>query len=298
MRKGMMPANSKFLSEDSFSVNTREWGWKSYDGVEMYAQSWEPEENPKAVVCLVHGLGEHSGRYAHVGKAFTDAGFALAGFDLRGHGKTVGPRGHIPSLAAAMEDIQLFRQQMEERYPGLPQFLYGHSLGGFLVLAYATFKSNTLKGVIATGPALRTPVLEQKFKIGLAKALGSLMPTMTVPSGLEVPLISSNPQVVRAYQEDPLVHGVGTLAATRMALDAIEWAFTHAPDFPAPLLLLHGSEDKLAYPHGSQEFSDLVPKNCTLKIWDGLYHEIHNEPEQGEVFAFTIDWMNAQLRKK
>lgn len=274
-----------------------EWAWESHDGLEMYAQSWEPEEKAKAVVCLVHGLGEHSGRYAHVGEAFAEAGFALAGFDLRGHGKSGGPRGHIPSLAAVMGDIQLFCQQLEERYPGLPQFLYGHSMGGFLVLAYATFKSNTLRGVIATGPALRTPVLEQKFKMGLAKALGSLMPAMTIPTGLEDQFISRDPQVVQRYREDPLVHDVGTLAAARMGLDAVEWAFAHAPEFPVPLLLLHGSEDKLAYPHGSQEFADLVPGNCTLKFWDGLYHEIHNEPEQNEVLAFMIDWMNSQLRK-
>lgn len=279
-------------------MNTRKWNWKSHDGSEMFAQSWAPEEKPKAVVCLVHGLGEHSGRYAHVGEAFAEAGFALAGFDLRGHGKSSGPRGHIPSLAAVMGDIQLFCQQLEERYPGLPQFLYGHSMGGILVLAYPTFKSNTLRGVIATGPALRTPVLEQKFKISLAKALGSLMPTMTIPTGLEVQYISRDSQVVQKYREDPLVHEVGTLAAARMGLDAVAWAFTHAPDFPVPLLLLHGSEDKLAYPRGSQEFADLVPNDCTLKFWDGLYHEIHNEPEQNEVFAFIFDWMNTQLRKK
>jgi acylglycerol lipase len=277
-------------------MNTRDWKWTSHDGLEMYAQVWEPEENPKAVVCLVHGLGEHTGRYAHVGKAFAEEGFALAGFDLQGHGKSSGPRGHIPSLATVMGDIQLFCQQLEERYPGIPQFLYGHSMGGFLVLAYATFKSNTLRGVIATGPALRTPVLEQKFKIGLAKVLGSFMPTMTISTGLEVSFISRDPQVVRAYQEDPLVHGMGTLAAAQMGLDAVDWAFAHAPDFPVPLLLLHGSEDKIAYLHGSQEFANLVPSNCTLKFWEGLYHEIHNEPEQKEVFAFMIDWMNSQLQ--
>ena len=298
MQKVRKLVNSKSRLESNSIMKTREWTWKNHDGQEMYAQSWEPEETAKAVVCLVHGLGEHSRRYAHVGEAFAKAGFVLAGFDLRGHGKSSGPRGHIPSLEAVMEDIQLFCRQLEEHYPGLPQFLYGHSMGGFLVLAYATYKSNTLSGVIATGPALRTPVLEQKFKIGLAKALGSLMPAMTIPSGLEVALISRDPQVVQKYRDDPLVHEVGTFAAARMGLDAVEWAFAHAHEFPVPLLLLHGSEDKLAYPRGSQEFADLVPNDRTLKIWDGLYHEIHNEPEQVEVFAFMIDWMNSQLRKK
>lgn len=107
-----------------------EWGWESNDGLKMYAQSWEPEESPKAVVCLVHGLGEHSGRYAHVGKASTEAGFALAAFDLRGHGKSGGPRGHTPSFDAFMNDIEGFQKQLDKRFSNLPRFLYGHSLGG------------------------------------------------------------------------------------------------------------------------------------------------------------------------
>ena len=97
-------------------MKTRDWGWESTDGLDMFAQSWEPEKNPKAIVSLVHGLGEHSGRYAHVGKAFTDSGFALAGFDLRGHGKSGGPRGHIPSFNAFMEDIDIFQKQVDDRF--------------------------------------------------------------------------------------------------------------------------------------------------------------------------------------
>ena len=99
-------------------MKMREWGWKSADGLEMFAQSWEPDETPRAVVCLVHGLGEHSGRYAHVGKAFVEAGFVLTGFDVRGHGKSGGPRGHTPSYDALMDDIDLFIYLVANRYPG------------------------------------------------------------------------------------------------------------------------------------------------------------------------------------
>ena len=100
-----------------------EWTWKSTDGLEMYAQNWRPEGTPRAVVCLVHGLGEYSGRYAHVGKALADAGFALVAFDLRGHGKSGGQRGHFPSLDVLMDDIHQLIQQGSEKFPGLP-FLY------------------------------------------------------------------------------------------------------------------------------------------------------------------------------
>ena len=107
------------------------------DGVQFYFQGWQPETPPKAVVCLVHGLGEHSGRYAHVAAALNDAGYALLGFDLRGHGKSGGPRGHTPSYETLMDDIGRLLAEAAQRYPGQPQFLYGHSLGGNLVLNYA-----------------------------------------------------------------------------------------------------------------------------------------------------------------
>ena len=275
-----------------------EWTWKSTDGLEMYAQNWRPEGTPRAVVCLVHGLGEYSGRYAHVGKALADAGFALVAFDLRGHGKSGGQRGHFPSLDVLMDDIHQLIQQGSEKFPGLPFFLYGHSLGGLLVLNYATYDDHVLSGVIATGAGLRSPVLEQKAKIALSKALGSLLPTMIIPTGLDANGISRNPEVVRAYKNDPLVHGVVTLSAARVGISAVDRAFSHAGEFSPPLLLMHGTGDQVTYPRGSQEFAALVPENSTLKLWDGLYHEIHNEPEQDEIFAFMIDWLNSQLRNK
>lgn len=275
-----------------------EWIWKSTDGLEMYAQSWRPEETPRAVVCLVHGLGEYSGRYTHVGRAFTDAGFALVAFDLRGHGKSGGQRGHFPSLDLLMDDIHQLIHQGNEKFPGLPVFLYGHSLGGLLVLNYATYDEHSLSGVIATGAGLRSPVLEQKAKIALSKVLGSLLPAVTIPTGLDANGISRNPEVVRTYKNDPLVHDVATLSAARVGVSAVDRAFSHAGEFSTPLLLMHGTADPVTYSRGSQEFAALVPENCTLKLWEGLYHEIHNEPEHDEVLAFMIKWLNSQLRNK
>jgi alpha-beta hydrolase superfamily lysophospholipase len=275
-----------------------QWTWKTTDGLEMFARSWEPE-SAKAVVCFVHGLGEHSGRHSHIGKALTDAGFALVAFDLRGHGRSGGQRGHFPSLDAAMDDIHQHIRQASEKFPGLPVFLYGHSMGALLVLNYATYHKHTLSGVVVTGAGLRSPVLEQKAKLTLAKVLGGLLPAMTIPTGLKPEDISRDPEVVRIYKQDPLVHDVATLSTTvHIGISAVERAFAKTTEFSTPLLIMHGAADRLTYPRGSQEFAALVPGNCTLKLWDGLYHELHNEPEQNEVFAFIIDWMNAQLRNK
>jgi alpha-beta hydrolase superfamily lysophospholipase len=261
----------------------------------MFAQSWEPEGNPKAVVALVHGLGEHSGRYEHVGRALTEAGFALVGFDLRGHGKSGGPRGHIPSFDAFMDDIEGFHKQVEERFAELPCFLYGHSLGGILALNYVLRCKPDFKGVISTGAGLRTALEEQTGKIMIVRVLGTLLPNLTIPSGLNPYHISRDQDVAQAYIADPLVHDRMTLGFGKAMLSVLPWTFEHAHEFSLPLLIMHGTADKLGYPRGSEEFASYVKQDCTLKLWDGLHHEIHNEPEQDEVFVFTIDWMNTQL---
>ncbi len=266
------------------------------DSTSFYIQGWEPEDRkPKASIILVHGLGEHTGRFAHVGKVLTEAGYVLAGFDLRGHGKSAGARGHSPSLDAYMQDIHQFFQWTKERYPDLPQFLYGHSLGGLLSLTYAIQYGKGLKGVMVTSPGLRTALQEQRAKVTLVRLLGSLLPGVTVPSGLDPALISRDPEVVQAYVHDPLVHYNTSLGFGKAALSAIELCFTRAREFPVPLLIMHGKCDKIAYPSGSEDFAKLAEAagcEVTLKLWDDLYHEIHNEPEKAQVFQFMIEWLD------
>lgn len=268
------------------------------DDVTFYIQGWEPQEKPKAVICLVHGLGEHTGRYAHVGKAFNEAGYALFGFDLRGHGQTGGPRGHIPSLDVAMQDIRQFVQFQSQNHAGLPVFLYGHSLGGLLTLAYALQYPEGLQGVIVTGAGLRSALQEQKAKIALVKLLGSLMPTMIIKSELEIAALSRDTDVLQAYVDDPLVHDKASLGLGKAGLSAIDLCFARARTFKPPLLIMHGKADRITYPSGSEDFAKLAGetnKDVTLKLWEGMYHEIHNEPEQKEVFKAMIEWMDGRL---
>jgi alpha-beta hydrolase superfamily lysophospholipase len=271
------------------------WMWKSHDGLDMFAQGWAPEK-PKAVICLVHGLGEHSGRYAHVAAAFGRDGYAMLGFDLRGHGRSGGQRGHAPSFEHFMKDIDGFIVEIRKRYPGLPMFIYGHSLGGILVLNYALRRKPDVKGVVATASGLRTALELQKDKVLLAKVLGTVVPSASLPSGLDPKTISRDPQVVEKYVNDPLVHYQVSLGMGKNLLAASAWAIAHADEFPVPLLIMHGTADKLGFKEGSMEFAGKVPQNCTLKLWDGLYHEIHNEPEQEEVFKFTLAWLDEHLK--
>jgi len=274
--------------------------WEDTDGITFQVQGWEPDNNrPKALVALVHGLGEHTGRYPHVAQALVDAGYALVGFDLRGHGKSGGARGHMPSLDTCMHDIRSFFKYLVTRYPEIPHFLYGHSLGGLLSLTYAIQYSKGLKGVIVTGAALRSALQEQKVKVAMAKLLGTLAPTITIPSGLETLAISRDPVVVKAYINDPLAHDKTSMGLGRAALKAIDLCFARARDFVPPLLIMHGKSDRITYPSGSEDFASLARetnRDVTLKLWEGMYHEIHNEPEKAEVFQFMVEWLDKHLK--
>jgi alpha-beta hydrolase superfamily lysophospholipase len=276
-------------------MKTIESSYTTKDGLALFARRWEPESSPTAIICLVHGLGEHCGRYVHVAQAFTDAGFAVLSFDLRGHGKSAGQRGHTPSADAYVDDIDLLLQDARRLFPAKPTFLYGHSLGGILVLYYTLRRQPNLTGVIATSPGLRTAIEEQPVKVTAAKILGSLLPTASMPTGLNADHISRNPQVVQAYRADPLVHGQGSLGMGKNLLQAIAWSYEHTGEFCLPLLLVHGTGDQLAYARGSEEFAKGVSGDCTLKLWPGLAHETHNEPEQEQVLAYSLAWMQSKL---
>ena len=152
---------------------------RTNDGLNLFAQSWSPDGDVCGLVCVVHGLGEHSGRYDHVGAALCQAGYALMGFDLRGHGKSGGPRGHTPSFEAYLDDITLFLAEADKQLPELPQFIYGHSMGGLLVLNFVLRRRSQIQAVVVSAPALITPIAEQKLKVGFAKLAGSILPALT-----------------------------------------------------------------------------------------------------------------------
>ena len=268
-----------------------EWIWKSCNGLDMYARGWTPQGEPKAVIMLVHGLGEHVARYDHVASALTEKGYALLGFDLCGHGKSGGPRGHTPSYDALMDDITDFFKQIEERYPGPPRFLYGHSLGGNLVLNYALRCKPDLRGVIATGPWLKLAIDPPASQVTLGRLMNGIAPGFTQHSKLNTNGLSHDKLVVSEYENDPLVHDK---ISARLFVEIYEtglWALEHAAEFPLPLLLMHGAADPITSAKASQEFAEKAGDKVTLKVWDGLYHEIHNEPEQGQVFAYMLDWL-------
>ncbi|HRI56124.1 MAG TPA: lysophospholipase, partial [Anaerolineae bacterium] len=180
--------------------------------------------------------------------------------------------------------------QAEQRFPGKPRFLYGHSLGGNEVLNYALRRRPDLAGVVSTSPGLRTAFQPPALQLAAGRLMNRIWPAFTMPNGLELAAISRDPAVVAAYQADPLVHDRLSARLGMSLLESGEWAIAHAAEFPLPLLLMHGTADRLTSAPASQQFAAQAP-NCTLKLWEGLYHETHNEPEKEEVIGFVVDWL-------
>jgi len=272
-----------------------EFKFKTFDGLQLFGQSWQPEDRPRAVVCLVHGLGEHSGRYARVADSLTEAGYTLISFDLRGHGQSEGLRGHTPSYEALMQDISSLLEAANKKFPQLPFFLYGYSLGGNLVLNYVLRRQPKLKGVIVTGPWLRLAFEPPRFRIILAQITNYIWPSFSQKSGVDTKAISRDTEVVYDCENDPLGHDRISARMFISTYQAGQWALEHASEFSLPLLLMHGGADKIISVEAGREFAGKIKENCTLKIWDGLYHEIHNEPEKEEVFKFLIDWLDKKV---
>lgn len=268
--------------------------WKNATDLNLFAADWTVK-NPRAVIALVHGQGEHIGRYQHLAEWFNRQGIAVLGFDQQGHGRSEGKRGHAKDLDSLLDDIGLLLGKTRQRYPGIPLFLYGHSMGGGLVLNYATRRETAVTGLIATSPWIRLAFVAPALKILAGKLLRRFMPTLTLPSGLAANFISHDEAVVRAYVEDPLVHDKLSAAAGIALLEGSEWLDTWAGEIKMPVLLHHGSADKITSAPATKEFSSRAKGDITYQEWPGLYHEIHNEPEHETMFAFTLNWIEDVL---
>jgi len=272
-----------------------EMQWQSKDGLKLFAQKWEPKGKVKGVICLVHGLGEHSSRYTHWVEKLNKAGYAFLSFDLRGHGRSEGQRGHTPSYDHYADDVSILLENAAALYHGKPCFLYGHSLGGIIVLYYLIQRQPQLSGAIVTSAGLRNAIQEQKVKVLVARLLGRIMPKGSMASGLEQEALSRDAAVVEAYRSDPLVHDRVSFGLGLSSINSIDYILNNANRINVPLLLMHGTADRLAYCSGSEELAGQVSGDCTLKLFEVLYHEPHNEPEQEEVFASLKKWLNSNL---
>ncbi len=270
-----------------------EFNWITPDGISIFAQSWSPSAKPRAVVALVHGLGEHSERYTHVGRFFADTGIATVAYDRRGHGKSGGKRGHTPDYAFYLDEVETLIKQAQTQFPNLPVFLYGHSMGGNIALNYALRRTiSGLAGIISSAAVIRLAFRPSPVLLALGKLTKVIYPSFTQKNQLEFAAISRDKAVVDAYTADPLVHDSLSSVAGLGILEYADYLCNNPTKFPVPLYITHGSDDRITSASGSEWFAKNYTGDITLKIWNGLYHEIHNEPEQADVLGEMVTWMN------
>ena len=275
-------------------------------GRSAYWQAWLPREPARAVVVIVHGLHEHSARYAHIGARLAAADFAVYAADHRGHGRSDGRRANIERMALIVADLSSFVRFAVERHPGLPVFMIGHSLGGLIALHYATEPRATepratepgafLDGLVVSGPAVQV-MAGSALQRRLAGVLSALVPDLGVAAIDADQKISRDPEVIRAYRADPLVyHGKVKARTGAEMLATMKGLPARLPRLSMPLLLLHGTDDQICALAGSAMVHDKVSSpDKTLHRYQGLYHEVFNEPEREAILTDLLSWLNQHL---
>ncbi|GIV34952.1 MAG: lysophospholipase [Chitinophagales bacterium] len=276
-------------------MNTDEFRWRSIDDLNIYGKYWTPDKDVKAVVCLVHGMGEHCGRYAHVAEYLTHGGIAVVAYDQRGHGKSEGKRGHTPSYDHLLQGVENLIYKGRELFPETPVILYGHSMGGNLALNYALRKNDRLNGVIASSPWLRLAFEPPAFQVRLARFMRRIYPAFSQATRLDTKAISRIPEEVKKYEQDPLVHDRITAMMFTEVYEAGLWALDHAEELEIPLLIYHGTADRITSYQASQEFASKAKGDVTLKLFEGAFHETHNDLCRDEVLTLIKSWIEEHI---
>lgn len=267
-----------------------EFNIKLSNGQILKGMIQSPGENLRAVIILVHGIGEHIHRYDHWAAMFNKEEIGFVGVDLPGHGRSDGTRGDIKNYNLLREMIDILIKSCNKTFPGCPIYLYGHSLGGGIVLDYLLRRKPKVKGAIVTSPYLRLAFEPPKIKIVLASVMKHLLPGLIQPTGLNADQLSHDKAVVEKYKTDPLVHGKISVRLYSESAEAATYSITHASELKVPTLILHGSDDLILSVEGSREFAGKT-NMVELKIWEGGHHELHNEPFKDEVFKYILNWI-------
>lgn len=264
------------------------------DNINLRSLIWD-HVDPKAVIALVHGMGEHCGRYAHVADFFVQHGYALMAYDQRGHGESGGPRGHSPNLESLLDDLALFLRKVEKEYPGKPVVFYGHSMGGNVSLSYVLRRKANISGLVLSSPWIDLAFAPPAWKITAARWLKTLLPKLSMTNELDTKKLSHDPQVVEAYEKDSLVHDKITPSMGAELMESASWLNAFAGEMPVPTLLFHGTADGITSYPASKAFATRVSGPLTFVEFEGLYHETHNEPEQGVVMERTLEWIKETI---
>lgn len=271
--------------------------FKGLNDSRIFCQSWQPSVNTKAVIIISHGYAEHSGRYQHVAEYFANNGYAIYALDHRGHGYSDGARADVIKFENYIIDLKTFLDIVKTKEPNHPIILIGHSMGGAIATLFASRHGENLLGLITSGVGFwNLRLIPPMFILNFLSCLANLIPRIPVVP-LPAKYLSRDPKVVTNYLKDPLNYigkirsrmGMQLLRATRLGKD-------ETTNIKNPMLILHGTGDRLSNPIVSKMLYERIDSpDKTLKYYDGLYHEIFNEPEQDQVFEDISDWLNTHL---
>lgn len=279
----------------------REEHCRTADGLQLYCRAWAPAD-PVGVVVIVHGLAEHGGRHGETAAFLARNGWAVYAGDLRGHGRSPDMPGagrvHVNRFTDYFLDVAALTGLARTHHPRLPLYLLGHSMGGLITLSYVLEKPQGLAGAVISSPALgvhpdfKPPAILRL----LVRVLDRLAPRLRFPSDLDTEAISRDPNVVRAYIEDPLVSRKVSARWYAEILRAMDRAHAHAGQLQLPVLLMQSGSDRLVDPAAPARWAEAAPAGRVERVnWEGLYHEMFNEPEKSEVRGRTLEWLQARL---
>jgi acylglycerol lipase len=272
--------------------------FKSAGGADIYHQCWLPDGRPKAALLIVHGLAEHSGRYENIVNHFVPRGYAVYGLDHLGHGRSDGRRVYVDRFHDFLDPIKTYCDIIRKRQPDIPMYLVGHSLGGLIGAAYLLEHPHGFCGAILSGPAVKIPENTALITILAGKLLSVLIPRFGLLQ-LEADGVCRDPAVVEAYKEDPLVHsGKVTARLASEMLKTMRYVTAKAAGIELPVLIVHGGEDRIVDPDSAQMLYDGIgSEDKTLKIYEGLYHEVFNEPEREHVLGDVEEWLEDRIEE-
>ena len=265
-------------------------------GQSLYYQYWLPEGKVKASIFLVHGLNEHCGRYQHLASYLVDQSYAVYGLDLPGHGKSDGLRSYVGSYIDLIKPMESYLDMIKAWQPGVPVFMIGHSMGGLLATAYLAEHPGQVNGAVLSGSLVKVPDYVSAFTVQVGKILSTVLPKFRIVE-VDKQGLSRDPGVVQAYIDDPLVFtGKSTVRLSNVINYGITLVENIGHKILEPLLILHGGDDRVCDPSWSQYLHDLISSpDKELIIYDGLFHEIYNEPEAATVFADVLNWLDRHI---
>ena len=272
-----------------------EWEFLAGDGLRLHARAW-PAGHPRAAVFLSHGLGEHAGRYAGLARDFNAQGISLYALDHRGHGRSGGPRAFVRRFGEYVADFEDFRRRVAKDAPGLPLFLYGHSLGGLIALRWLqTHGDIALAGAVLSAPLLAVKVKAPRWKLALAAPLSAVLPALPMKNEIDPAELTHDAAHVRAYRDDPLVSSRITPRLFTEILAAMAAANAEGGRISAPLLFLVPGDDTVVDEDATVRFAAELRGDVTVRHYPGFRHEPHNEVEREKPVGDVLGWMEGRL---